>query len=143
MIPQIKEAFVGSEHKYKIYMQYPFGFCSDVSFMGTIISRKWHILFVLSLLISYLKFVFLLFSLLETNWYLFIATFRRFFSFYEWKQLFRQTCSAKYQTYLENQLNNFWTWNNSILMKYHTGNSAGQIRIIWANFGGKCLVFRD
>ena len=37
---------------------------------------------------------------------------------------FTQICAAKYQTYLEKQLNNFWTWNNSMLMKYHTGDSA-------------------
>jgi len=48
-IPQIKEAFVGSQRKYKIYITMsPFGLCSDVSFIGTIFSRNWHLLFVLS-----------------------------------------------------------------------------------------------
>ena len=45
-------------------LQYSFGFCSDVSFRGIIFSRKLHILFVLTLLISDLTFVFLLLSLL-------------------------------------------------------------------------------
>jgi len=59
MMPQIKEAFVGSNVNTKSTSQYPFWFCSDVSFIGTIFSRNWHLLFVLSLLISDFKFVFL------------------------------------------------------------------------------------
>jgi len=60
-MPQINEAFVGSQRKYKSALQYPFGFgfCSDVSFTRTILKKKnWHFLFVLSLLISDLTFVF-------------------------------------------------------------------------------------
>ena len=45
-------------------LQYPFQFCSDVSFTGKIFSINWHLLFALSLLISDLTFVFLLLSLL-------------------------------------------------------------------------------
>jgi hypothetical protein len=41
-----------------------FEFCSDVSFIGTIFSRNWHLLFVLTLLISDLTFVFSLLLLL-------------------------------------------------------------------------------
>jgi len=80
-MPQIKEAIVGSQLKYKICItfQYPFGFCSDVSFIGTIFSRNWHLLFVFTLLTSDLTFVFLLLALLVTNWYLFILIFRRSF----------------------------------------------------------------
>jgi len=52
MMPQIKEEFVGSNVNTKSTLQYPFGFCSDVSFIGTIFSRNWHLLFVLSLLIQ-------------------------------------------------------------------------------------------
>jgi len=48
----------------KSTLQYPFEFCSDVSFIGTIFSRNWHLLFVLRFLISDLTFVFLLLSLL-------------------------------------------------------------------------------
>src|SRR5215510_4109556 len=33
-------------------LQHPSCFFSDVSFIGSIISRKWHLLFVLSILIS-------------------------------------------------------------------------------------------
>jgi len=44
--------------------------------------------------------------------------------------MFTQKCATNYQTYLENELNNFWTQNNSMLMKYHTGDSAEWIRII-------------
>jgi len=48
----------------KSTLQYPFGFCSDVSFVGTVYSRNWNLLFVLTLLISDLTFVFLLLLLL-------------------------------------------------------------------------------
>jgi len=76
MMPQIKEAFLLDPNvKTKSTLQYPFGFCSDVSFTGTIFSRNWHLLFVLSLLISDLTFEFLLLSLLLTNWYFFILIF--------------------------------------------------------------------
>jgi hypothetical protein len=64
MMPQIKEAFVWSQRKYKIYITISTLFCSDVSFIGTIYSRSWHLLFVLTLLISDLTFVLLLLSLL-------------------------------------------------------------------------------
>jgi hypothetical protein len=47
-----------------------------------------------------------------STWY-----FGDLFSYREWKQLFTQKCATNYQTYLENQLNNFLTWNNSTLMK--------------------------
>jgi hypothetical protein len=63
-MPKIKEAFVGSNINTKSSFQYPFEFCSDVSFIGTIFSRIWHLLFVLTLLISDLTFVLLLLSLL-------------------------------------------------------------------------------
>jgi hypothetical protein len=65
--------------------------------------------------------------------------FEDLFSYREWKQLFTQKCATNYQTYLENQLNNFWTWNNSMLKEYHTGDSAEWIIIIWTQFGGQVL----
>ena len=65
-MPQIKEAFVRSNVNTKSTLECPFELCSDVSFIGTIYSRNWHPLFVLTLLISDLKFVFLLLSLLVT-----------------------------------------------------------------------------
>ena len=77
MMPQIKEAFVGSNVNTISTLQYPLEFCSDVSFTCTIFSGNWHLLFVLNLLISDLTFVFLLLSLLVTNWYTFILIFRR------------------------------------------------------------------
>jgi len=63
-MPQIKEAFVGSNVNTKSTLQYPFEFCSDVAFIGTVFSINWRRLFVLSLLILDLSFVFLLLSLL-------------------------------------------------------------------------------
>jgi len=36
MVPQIKEAFVGSQRKYNIYITISTQFCSYVSFIGTI-----------------------------------------------------------------------------------------------------------
>ena len=52
-MPQIKEASVGSQLNKNSTLQYPFGLCSDVLFIGTIFSRNWHLLFNL-------PFVFLL-----------------------------------------------------------------------------------
>ena len=63
LMPQIKEALVWSNANTKSTLQYPFQFCSDVSFTGKIFSRNCHLLFVLSLRISDLTFVFLLLSL--------------------------------------------------------------------------------
>jgi len=60
LMPQIKEKFVWSNVNTISTTQYPFQFCSDVSFTGTIFSRNWHLLFVFSSLISDLTFVFLL-----------------------------------------------------------------------------------
>ena len=60
---KLKETFVRSNVHTKSTLQYPFQFCSDVSFTGTIFSRNWLLLFLLSLLISDLTFVFLLLSL--------------------------------------------------------------------------------
>ena len=64
LMPQIKEAFIWSNVNRKSTLKCPFDFCSDVSFIGTIFSRNWHLLFVFTLLISDLTFVFLLLSLL-------------------------------------------------------------------------------
>ena len=64
LMPQIKEAFIWSNVQTKSTLQYPFVFCSDVSFIGIIFSRNWHRLFKLTLLISDLPVVFLLLSLL-------------------------------------------------------------------------------
>jgi len=136
LIPQIKEALVWSNVNTKSTLQLPFEFCSDVSFIGTIFSRNWHLLFVLTLLSSDLTFVFLLVSLLVSVQ---PDISKILFSYHEWKQLFTHKCATNYQTYLEKQLNNIWTWNNSMLMKYHTGDSAECIRITWAQFRGEVL----
>jgi hypothetical protein len=66
IMSQINEAIVGSELEYKICITISILFCSGVSFIAVIISRKWHHLFMLSLLISNLTFVFLLLSLLAS-----------------------------------------------------------------------------
>ena len=60
---QIKAAFVRSSVNTKSTLRYPFELCSDVSLIGTIYSRNWHPLFVLTLLISDLTFAFFLVSL--------------------------------------------------------------------------------
>jgi hypothetical protein len=56
------------------------------------------------------------------------------------KQMFTQICATKYQTYLENQLNNFCTSNNSMLMKYHTGVLENDKNYMSTVRGGMCLV---
>ena len=58
LMPQIKEAFVGSNINTKSTLQYPFQFCSNVSNAGTMFSRSRHLLFLLTFLSSYLMFVF-------------------------------------------------------------------------------------
>jgi hypothetical protein len=63
-MPQIKEAFFDPNVNTKSTLQYTLGVCSDVSFPGKVFSRNWHLLFVLILLISYLKVAFVLLSLL-------------------------------------------------------------------------------
>jgi len=57
--------------------------------------------------------------------------------------MFTQKCATNYQTYLEKKLNNFWTCNNSMLMKYHTGDFAELIRIIRAQFGVQVFGTRE
>jgi len=61
---KIQEGFVGSNVNTKSTLQYHFEFRSGVSFIGKIFSRIWHLLFVLTLLISGLKCVLLLLSVL-------------------------------------------------------------------------------
>jgi len=39
LMPQIKEAFVGYNVNTKCTLRYPFEFCSDVSFIGTLFSE--------------------------------------------------------------------------------------------------------
>jgi hypothetical protein len=48
LLPQIKETFVASNVNIKSTLQYQFELYSDVSFIGTIFSRNWHLLFVFS-----------------------------------------------------------------------------------------------
>jgi len=55
------------------------------------------------------------------------------------KRPFTQTCSIKHSPYLENQLNNVWTWNNSKFIKCHTGDSTEWIINTRAQFGGHVL----
>ena len=64
LMPQIKEALISSNVNMKSTFQYPFQFCSDVSFIGKIFSSNWLLLFLLTFLISHLTFVFFLLSLL-------------------------------------------------------------------------------
>jgi hypothetical protein len=129
IMPQIKEAFVGSEHKHKIYITISIRFL-----FWRLVYKHNNFLFVLTLLISILTFVFLLLSLFASA----LPDIRMiFFSFHEWKQ---NNCATKYQTYFGKQLNNFWTWSHRMLMKYQTGDSAERIRIIQHSSGSKCLL---
>ena len=135
-MPQIKEELVWSNVNTKSALQFPFEFCSEVSFIGKIYSRKETGIFYLCLINFRFNVCILagLIIVICSTWY-----FEDIFSYREWKQLFTQKCASNYQTYFENQLNNFWTWNNIMLMKHHTGDSAEWIRIIWAQFGGLVL----
>ena len=86
LMPQIREASVWSNVNTKSTLQYPFQFRSDVSLIRTIFSRNWHLLFVLTLLISNLMVVFCW----SRYWYLFNLICPRSFSHHEWKQLYTQ-----------------------------------------------------
>ena len=90
-----------------------------------------------NVLISGLTFVFLLLSLLVTYCYLNIPIFRRSFIVSWVTTSVHTNMYYQHQTYLEYQLNNFWTCNNSILMTHHTGESAEWINILCGQFGGQ------
>jgi hypothetical protein len=124
MMPQIKEAFVGSEGKHKMYITMSIRVLFWCLFYRHHNFKKMACLFVPSFQIYY---VFILLLLLEKNWY-------------PSENSCSHMCATKYQTHFENQLNNVWTWNNSMLKKYHKRDSADRVRIIWAQFGGKCLL---
>jgi len=122
--------------KYKIYITLSIRFLFWCLIYGHNICKKLAS-FICAYFINFRFNVFVFAAVIIGNcstWY-----FEDLFSYHEWKQPFAQKCATNYRTYLENQLNNFWTWNNSMLMKYHTGDSAEWIRIIWAQFGGQVL----
>jgi len=73
----------------KSTLKYPFEFCCDISFIGKLFSRNWNLLFVFTLLISDLTFVFLLLSLPVSSS---IRYFEDLFSYHELKQLFTKMC---------------------------------------------------
>jgi len=123
----------------KAILQYPFEFCSGLSFIGNIFSRHWY-LFCACFSNSDFTFVFLLLSLSVSVQ---PDLSKIFPSYHEWKLLFTQKCATNYQTCLEDQLNNFWARKKSMLMKYHTDDFAEWMRIIWTHFGVRCLVFWD
>ena len=106
---QTKEIFVDANVNTNSILQYPFGFCSHVPFTGTVSSRNWHLLFVPSLFISNLTFVFMLLSLLVTHWCPSILIFRSsFFRF-----MIENNFSQKYVHHVPNIfgeiINNYWT----------------------------------
>ena len=136
MMPQIKEVFVGSQRKYKIYITI------SIRIVFWCLIYRHNIFKKLASIICacFINFRFKV-SVLATliigicsSWH-----FEDIFSYHEWKQLFPQKYATNYQTYLKNHMNNFWTWNNNMLMKHHTGVSAEWIRIIWTQFGGQVL----
>ena len=91
------------------------------------------------LLTSGLRFMFLPLPLLVTNWYLFILIFLRYFFPFRGDNNSTQNMLPNIKLVWRNKFNIFWTWNNCTLTKYHTGDSAEWIRIIWAKFGSQVL----
>ena len=131
MMPQIEEAFVGCQRKYKIYITISLRILLLCLVCRHNIFKKLAS-FICAYFVNFRFNVCVLATLIIgicSSWY-----FEDFFTFHGWKQLFTQICANKYQTYLENQLNNFWIWNRNMLMKYHTGDSAEWVRITWAQF---------
>ena len=78
MMSQIKGTFVRSQPTNEIYIFLNIGLCSVFSFLSTIFLCNWDFLFVLSILLSELTFVFFLTSLMITNWYTSILIFLRY-----------------------------------------------------------------
>ena len=142
LMPQIKEAFVWSNVNTKSILQYSF----RVLFWCLIYTHN-----ILKELASFICSYFIKFKFKVcvlagviigtcSTWY--FEDF--FFSCHEWKYLFAQKCASNYQTYLENQLNNFCTWNSSLLMKYHTSDSAEWNKKYMSTIRGSgVLVLRD
>jgi hypothetical protein len=140
LMPQIKEVFFFIRRKYKIYITISIRVLFWCLIYRENIFKKLAS-FICAYFINFRFNVCVLAALIIgicSTWY-----FEDPFSYHDWKQLFTQKSPTNYQTYLEDRLFNFWTWNNSMLMKYHTGDSAEWIRIIWAQFGFRCLVLRD
>jgi hypothetical protein len=133
LMPRIKEAFVWSNVNTKSTLQYTFEFCSDISFIGTLFSRNWHLLFVLTLLISDVTFVLLLLSSLVSVQSDISKTYFRIMS----ENNCSQKCATNYQTYFENQFNYFWAWNKKFLNEISQGDSAERIWIMWAQFSAQ------
>jgi len=95
LIPQIKEACIWSNVNRKSTLQYPFEFCSDVSFIGTIFSRNWH-LFTCAYFINFIFNICVLAALIIgicSTWY-----FEDLVSYREWKQLFTQIIKHIWRT---------------------------------------------
>ena len=117
LMPQIKEAYVWFNVNTKSKLQYPFRDLFWCLIYRHNIFKKLAS-FICAFFINFIFNVCVIAALIIgicSPWY-----FEDLFSYHERKQLFTQKCATNYQTYLENQLNNVWTWNNSMLMKYHT-----------------------
>ena len=136
LMPQIREEFVGSNVNKKIYITISIRVLFWCLICRHSIFKKMEALIFASFIIFRFNVCVLAAIIIGTCS---TGYFEELFSYHEWKQLFTQKCATNYQTHLENQLNNVWTWNNSMLMKYHTGDSAEWIRIIWAQFGRQVL----
>jgi hypothetical protein len=139
VMPQIKEAFVGYQRKYKIYITMSIWVLFWYLIYRHNIFKK-PATFICTWFINFRFKVFVLAALIIGDKLLSVyPDISKTFPFHKWTQLFIQICATNYQTYLENQLNNFWTWNNSVVMKYHISDSAEWLRIIWAQFGNQCF----
>jgi len=135
LMPQTKKAFVWSKANTISTLQYPFQFCSDVSFTCKIFSRKWHLLFLPSLLISDLMFVFLLLSLL--------VFLQPDISKILFRIMSENNCSHKNA---QPNIKHIWRTNwitsgyeTTVRLWNITGDSAEWIRIIKAQFRGQVL----
>jgi hypothetical protein len=111
LMPHIMEAFVGSNANTKSTSQYPIRvlfWC--LTSCHNIFKKLASFIFAyfINFRLKVCVLVALIFGIWST-WY-----FEELFSYHERKQLFTQKCATNYRTYLENQLNNFWTWNNNM-----------------------------
>jgi hypothetical protein len=121
-MPQIKEAFVGSQRKYGIY----------------ITISVWVLFWSLVYKHNHFKKIAFLISSLRINFRFNVGVLATLM-IHTW---FKQICATRYQTDLESQLNNFWTWNNYVNEIPHRGFCRTDKKYM-STVRGSSVVLRD
>jgi hypothetical protein len=129
MLPQIKVAFVWSQRKYKIYITISIRFLFWCLVCRHCIFKKMASL----ICVQYFNFRFnacVLTTLIICDKLFILIFWRSLFVSWVKTTIHSNICCQIWNVFGET-IENFWTWNNSMLMKYLTDGSAEWIRIIW------------